>query len=249
MRRLLVALGLCAATLAGSAAVALAAGPTGDAATIAYVRAVDANADAQRAMQVTQTGYMTFTSEGGPSPTFSYQWGFGVVPVGSVPAAELITFAQHLGTVVWVTDVLTPNVTRCTASRSCASIVPLELLVTRKAAFAGLLDGPGATVSCFDREPLRNVPYRAGGRWWAAVGDYRPMVTRGNQRLVTDTYAWADGQHVTEHDSIDVASRLFAAATYRVGRGVQPGAVAFSFAQHDAPLAATPAAPRVHLCP
>ena len=66
--------------------------------------------------------------------------------------------------------------------------------ITRVAAFAGLVDGPGGAVGCFVREPFANVPYRAGGRWWTAIGDFRPMVLRGNQVLVTVTYAWSDGQ-------------------------------------------------------
>ncbi len=246
-----LALGACALGVVAGVLVpasARAAGPVGDPTTIAYVKAIDANTDAQRGMQILQTGYMTLASRGGSHPVLSYRWGFGTVPAGSVRAKETITYAQSGGRVAWLDDVLTPNVADCAASPTCRRTVPLELVVTRTGAFAGVIDGPNDAVSCFHRESFDAVPYRAGGRWWSAVGDYRPMVERGNQRLVTDTYAWADAQHVTEIDSIDVATRLFAASSFHVARGSSSAEPAFGFAQGDTALTTTPTAPKVLLC-
>ena len=92
------------------------------------------------------------------------------------------------------------------------------------------------------------MPYRAGGRWWTAIGDYRPMVVRGNQILITDTYAWSDGQHVVERDSVERSTNLFAASTFHVGRGTAADEIAFGFDQADTALSYAPPAPKVTLC-
>jgi hypothetical protein len=240
---------LCAAApLVVGATAALAAGPTGNPTTIAYVRAIDANTNIQRGMQISQTGYMTLASHGGAKPSFSYQWGFGTVPAGSVPAKETITYAQHDGRVVWIADLVQEDVADCSASATCKDVVPIELLITTHAAFAGVVAGPGAAVACFDRESFNDVPYRAGAPWWTVVGDYRAMVERGNQRLVTDTYSWSDGRHVTEVDSINVSLRLFNGSSFHVGEGASTDQAAFGFTQHDTALADTPHAPPVTLC-
>jgi hypothetical protein len=232
----------------GTAAVALAASATGDPATIRLFRDVAATTNAQPAMQMVQSGYMTESDHLGAPSTFSYRWGFATVPKGFVRASEAITYAQHAGRVVWVTDVLTGAAPGCPQGSGCASATPIELLITRVAAFAGLVDRPDGAVGCFVREPFSNVPYRAGGRWWTAIGDFRPMALRGNQALVTLTYAWSDGRHVVERDSIDRASDLFNASNFHVGRGVGAGQAPFSFAQMDTALSYAPPAPRVTLC-
>jgi hypothetical protein len=236
------------ALLLGSATVALGAGAAGDGAAIRLFRDVAANTHAEPAMQITQTGYMTESAHPGSSRSFSYRWGFGAVPRGSVAASEAITYAQHLGRVVWVTDVLTGTAPGCVRAAGCPRLTPIELLITRVAAFAGLVDDPGGAVGCFVREPLANVPYRAGGRWWTAIGDFRPMAQRGNQVLITLTYSWADSRHVVERDSIDRSTNLFTASSFHVGRGRGATGAPFSFGQSDAPLSYAPPAPKVTLC-
>lgn len=236
------------AVLVGTATVALAAGATGDGATIRLFRDVAANTNAQPAMQIVQTGYMTESAHVGSPSTFSYRWGFAAVPRGFVRATETITYAQHDGRVVWVTDLLAGAAPSCAAGTRCEPPTPIELLITRVAAFAGLADGPGGAVGCYVREPFANVPYRAGGRWWTAIGDFRPMVLRGNQVLVTVTYAWSDGRHVVERDSIDRAANVFTASSFHVGRGTGAGQAPFSFAQMDTALSYAPPAPAVALC-
>lgn len=236
------------AMLMATATAALGAGATGDGAAIRYFRDVAANTNAQPAMQVVQSGYMTESGHVGSPRSFSYRWGFGGVPRGSVRSTETLTFAQHGGRVAWVTDVLTATAPGCHAPTGCTQLTPIELFVTRVAAFAGLEDGPGGTVACFVREPFRNVPYRAGGRWWTAIGDFRPLAVRGNQVLVTVTYAWSDGQHVVERDSVDRSSSLFTASSFRVGKGTAVRDAPFSFAQRDAALPYAPPAPKVTLC-
>jgi hypothetical protein len=240
-----------AACLGAVAPAALAAGPTGDTATIALVRAIAANTNAQTAIEIVQSGYMTESRHVGTPASFSFRWGYGGVPSGSVRATETITYAQWHGDVRWLTDVLRAVPAACPKGQTCPpgpSIAPIELFVTRAAAFAGVVDEPHGVVGCFEHESFKAVPYRAGEPWWSAVGDYRPKVTRGNQTLVTDTYSWADGQHVTEIDSIDNKTRLFSASVFHVARGASAALVGFSFAQRDTALATAPAAPRVTRC-
>jgi hypothetical protein len=237
-----------AAVLVGTATVAFAASATGDPATIRLFRDVAANTNAQPAMQVVQSGYMTESAHVGAPSTFSYRWGFAAVPKGFVRATETITYAQLAGRVVWVTDVLTGAAPGCQQAAGCASERPIELLITRVAAFAGLVDRPDGVVGCFVREPFTNVPYRAGGRWWTAIGDFRPVALRGNQALVTLTYAWSDGRHVVERDSIDRTTVLFSASSFHVGSGAGAGQAPFSFAQVDTALSYAPPAPAVTLC-
>jgi hypothetical protein len=239
---------LAAAAVLAAGSDALGAGATGDPATIRYVRAVAATTNGQPAMLLSQTGYMAESATPGGPGSFSYRWGFGTLPPGWVHASEAITVAQHLGRVVWLTDVLTAAKPGCTATSGCPQLTPIELFVTKAAAFAGLVDGPSQTVGCYVRERMANVPYRAGGRWWTPVGDFRPMVVRGNQVLVTVTYAWSDGQHVVERDSIEASTRLFTASSFHVGPGTTKAATAFSFAQNDAVLSYTPPAPKVTVC-
>ena len=174
------------AVLVGTAAVALAAGATGDGATIRLFRDVAANTNAQPAMQITQSGYMTESARVG-SPSVL------LVPLGVRGACRRASSAPPRrsptpsidGRVVWVTDVLDGSAPGCAAASGCPQPTPIELLITRVAAFAGLVDDPGGAVGCFVREPFTNVPYRAGGRWWTAIGDFRPMALRGNQALIT----------------------------------------------------------------
>jgi hypothetical protein len=246
-RRSLAAL-LVGVTVLATASTALAASATGDPATIRLFRVVAATTNDQPAMQVTQTGYMTESAHVGSPSTFSYRWGFGIVPKGYVHSTETITYTQKAGRVVWVTDVLTATAPGCHAPSGCPQLTPIELLITKVASFAGLEDGSGGAVDCFVREPFSNVPYRAGGRWWTAIGDYRPMVVRGNQVLITDTYAWSDGQHVVERDSVDRSANLFTASTFHVGTGSTASEVAFGFAQTDTALSYAPAAPKVTIC-
>jgi hypothetical protein len=244
--------------LGGGASVALAdqasgdaatgGGATGDPAAIRLVRDVAANTNAQPAMQIVQSGYMTEAAHVGSPASFSYRWGFGAVPRGYVRSTEAITYAQHLGRVVWLTDELTATAPGCHHPTGCRQLAPIELLVTRVAAFAGVVTSEQGSVGCFEREPFSRVPYRAGGRWWTAIGDYRPLTVRGNQVLVTDTYAWSDGQHVVERDSIDRATRLFSASSFHVGRGAHASEPPFSFAQRDAALSYVPPAPKVTIC-
>ncbi len=239
---------LAAAVLVGTATVALGAGATGDGATIRLFRDVAATTNAQPAMQIVQTGYMTESAHVGSPSTFSYRWGFAAVPKGDVRATETITYAQLGGRVVWVTDLLTGFAPGCAGTTGCPALRPIELFVTKVAAFAGLVDGPDDAVGCFVREPFANVPYRAGGRWWTAIGDFRPVALRGNQALVTVTYSWSDGRHVVERDSIDRSTNLFAASAFHVGGEPQPGEAPFSFAQADTSLSYAPPAPKVTLC-
>lgn len=231
------------------APVAGAAAPTGDPATIAFVRAIASNTNLQPAIVLLQTGYVTESSHVGTPATFSYKWGFGGVPSGSVRATETITYVQAHGRVVWLTDVLRAVRPTCSAGTSCPPVpAPIELFVTKAIAFAGVVDRTHGGVGCFEHESFNSVPYRAGQHWWTAVGDYRPKIIRGNQTLVTDTYAWADGQHVTELDSINNKARLFGASVFHVAHGAAPKEVGFSFAQKDTALASAPRAPSVTRC-
>jgi hypothetical protein len=246
--RVALSMMVAAAVVATASTVALGATATGDGAAIRLFRDVAANTNARPAVQVVQSGYMAETAHVGSPASFAYRWGFGAVPKGFVRSTETITYAQHQGRVAWVTDVLTAAAPGCHRASGCPQLPPIELFVTRVAAFAGVVGGPNGAVGCFEREPFANVPYRAGGRWWTAIGDFRPLIVRGNQVLVTVTYAWSDGQHVIERDSIDRTTRLFTASTFHVGRGTAAAEPPFSFAQRDTALTYTPPAPAVSIC-
>jgi len=246
-RAALLAAIACASALA--AAPALAAGPTGDPATIATYRAVVAATNAKGVVVVTQSGYMSLSARASRPATFTWTYGQGHVAAGFRAATETITLAQAKGRVVWLADYVVPAA--CSAANPCTAngaMPPIELLVTPHAAFAGVVTGAHAAVACFRREPFTSVPYRAGGPWWSVFGDFRPEVTRGNQILVTLTYSWGNGRHVTELDSIRATPGLFAASAIHVARGAAAGQPAFSIAQSDAYPAVVPAAPKVSLC-
>ncbi len=223
------------------------AGPTGSAAAIELFESVAANTNAQRAIELAQSGYMTMRTTITPT-SFAYEFGYGGVPKGYVRADEAITYAQHDGKVVWVRDVLTADPRSCARDPACVPGSSLELFVTKHAAFAGDVDEPNGIVGCYERESFDDVPYRAGGPWFTPVGDFRNVRTHGNQALLTITYAWPDGQRVTEHDSIDLAAQLFAAATIHVARGSKSTELALGISEQDTALTTTPHAPRVALC-
>jgi len=249
-RRLVLATAaVCTAAVVSATATVVAAGPSGDPATIALYRSAAATTDARGAVVISQSGYMTVTVRPGAPATFSWTYGRGSVPAGSRAADETLTLAQAKGKVVWLTDYVAAA--PCTVAQPCATTTkmpPVELLVTPHAAFAGVVTGPHAEVACFRRVPFTAVPYRAGVAWWSAFGEFRPKVTRGNQILVTVTYAWGDGRHVVERDSIGAAARLFSGSALHVAAGTYPPTPAFSVSQRDAYPTVVPAAPRVALC-
>jgi hypothetical protein len=195
-----------------------------------------------------QTGYMTMSSKVGQTSKFHYDWGFGAVPKGYVPAKETITYAQSHGRILWMTDLLTPRTPTCAMGTACVLDPPIQLFVTRAAAFAGLATGVGGSVGCYLREPFHAMPYRAGAPSWQTSGAFHPMVAHGNQVLITTSYTWSDGQLVTETDSVDATTRLIKASVFHVGAGPRTGEPAFGYAETDAALPHAPAAPAVALC-
>jgi hypothetical protein len=233
---------------AASFAPAALAGPTGNEPTINFFSGVVARMVAVPAIVEVQTGYMTMASKSGQTSSFHYDWGFGAAPKGYVPAKETITYAQNHAKILWMTDLLTPRSPACAAGTPCVLDPPIQLFVTRTAAFAGLATGAGGAVACYIREPFRAMPYRAGVQSWETSGAYLPMVAHGNQVLITTSYVWSDGQPVTETDSVDATTRLIRASVFHVGAGPRTGEPAFGYAETDAALPHAPAAPAVTLC-
>lgn len=226
---------------------AVGAGPTGNAAAIRAFDAVAAHADALPAIRIRQSGYMTMRAA--PAPGTEFRFGYGGVPKGYVRADETLTYVQHDGKVVWLTDVVVPaSGARCSKGQTCTSVAPVELFVTTKAAFAGVIDHPRGVVGCFEHESFADVPYRAGTPWWTARGDFHHLATRGSVGLFTITYAWPDGQHATERDVANLAKETFVGSGVRVANGAAPDEVALSISERDAVLVVAPHAPKVVRC-
>jgi hypothetical protein len=240
-----ICLALTAAVL--PTASVLGAGPTGSAPAIALFESVASTMNAQPAVRIHQTGYMELSATTRPE-RIAFRFGYGSTLKGYVRASESITYAQHRGVVVWVRDVVVPVATSCASGASCPVVSPIELFVTRHAAFAGVIDEPGAQVGCYEREPPDAVPYRAGAPWWTAAGDFHALVVRGNEGLLTVTYAWPDSQHATERDAVNLAKQRFVRSTIRVAKGPSGTEPAFTIVETDTVLAAAPHAPKVARC-
>ena len=226
-----------------SAVPALAAGPTGDRAAIVLFRAAARATNDLPAYVVSQSGYVRIADSLGPRRTVHWAWGFDQGERGYRPATERIELVQRAGKVLWLEDTLTPVPAPCHAEK-CAPVLPIQLVITRTAAFAGLISS-GTAASCVVREPLAKVPYPAGFAWWAPVGRLSPAVRAGALTAITSRFS-SGGQAVTETDWLRASSRLFDKSVVRFAAG--DGRHAFTYESRDARLPTTPRFPALTLC-
>jgi hypothetical protein len=229
-------LALLAATPAG------AEGPSGSPASIALFKAASRATNALPAYVVAQSGYLRVKDSLGPVRTIHFAWGWAQFQPGYRAASERLVLVQRKGTVRWLEDTLTP--TPCGTTSRCPHMVPIELLVTTKAAFEGLVSS-GTSASCFERVGLAHVPYPAGGAWWAPVGHLAPPALDGALTEITSRFT-SGGQPVTESDWLHTTSRVFAKSVVRVAKG--GGRKAFTYRNTDTALRRAPRFPRLILC-
>jgi hypothetical protein len=241
MRAFVAAAVFAAVALAASAA--LAAGPTGDPATIALYREAVAATNALPDYVQSQSGYVRIEDSLGPKRFAHWAWGWDQVQPGYVAATEQLVLVQHRGRTVWIDDTLTASTKGCGSPR-CRQAVPIELVITRTRAYYGLISS-GTHASCFVRESLRDVPYAVGSPWWSVVGAFSKAQPDGRDTEVTSRFA-AGGQLVTESDWITNASRIFARSVLRLAVG--SGHPAYAYRNTDTRLAAAPHLPALTPC-
>jgi hypothetical protein len=205
-----------AAVVVLAAAPAAATGPTGDGRSITLFRLAARTTDALPAADVTQSGYVRIADSLGPVKQAHWAWGWAQYKAGYRPATEHLVLVQRRGRTLWLEDTMVPVAAQCSGTK-CAQVLTIQLLITRTAAFYGLVSS-GTTAPCFTRVALSRVPYVAGTPWWAVFGDLAPAIQEGTQTEITSRYA-SDGQAVTEADWIGVRSHRFAKTTVRAARG------------------------------
>ena len=240
-------LGACALAIALSTTAAVAepaAGPTGSRAGIALFRAAAHATNALPAYIQSQSGYVRISDSLGPKRTAHWAWGWDQFQPGYYPAIERIVIAQRHGRTVWIDDVLTASTKGCHSPR-CRQAVPIQLVITRTQAFYGLISS-GSTASCFVREPLRHVPYAAGGAWWSTLAGHYDAPTPSRSSLEVTSQFTIGGQAVVESDWVARSSHLFDKSVLHIARGrAHP---AFSYSNSDARLARAPHLPPLTLC-
>jgi hypothetical protein len=242
VRRTIAALAAIS-TIALCATTALAAGPTGDPAAIAFYRHAVRATNALPAYVQSQSGYVRIDDSLGPKRFAHWAWGWDQFQPGYVAANERLVLAQRGGHTVWIDDTLTASTKGCSSPR-CRQAVPIELVITKAAAYDGLISS-GTHASCFVRESLRNVPYAVGSPWWATVGEFSKVQPDGSLSEVTSRFS-AGGQLVTETDWISNGSNLFARSVLRLAAGT--GRPAYGYRNTDAQVASSPKLPALTLC-
>ncbi len=240
------ALGVLAGSVAVSfgATAALAAGVSGDPASLALYRSAVRATNALPAYVQRQSGYVQISDSLGPKRTVHWAWGWDQFQPGFHPATERILIVQHDGRVAWIEDTISASSKGC-HSPSCRKALPIELLITPTKDFDGLISS-GSSASCFVAVTPNHIPYSAGVPWWSTAGDYQPSQRHGSLTEVTSTYK-SGGQELTESDWITTSTKRFDKSVFRIAKG--HGHPAFSFRNADAPLAATPTFPAFSLCP
>lgn len=240
------ALGVLAASLALTlgTTVALAAGASGDPASLALYRSAVRTTNALPSYLQRQSGYMEISDSLGPKRVVHWAWGWDQFQRGFHPATERILIVQRAGKVAWIEDTLSASTKGC-HSPSCRKALPIELLITPTKDFDGLISS-GSTASCFTVVSPNHVPYSAGIPWWTTAGTYQPEQPHGLLTEVTSTYR-SGGQALTEQDWITTSTKQFDKSVFKIEKG--HGHPAFAFRNADVPLAATPRFPRISLCP
>lgn len=224
--------------------VAVASGPSGDPATIAYYEHAVTNTNNLRAYQIAETGYTRIFAALGKSGLISgWVWGTSQFTKGYFPSTEKVIFVQSAGKLVWFVDTLRPIVPPCHA-QLCSSSYPIQFFASKSGAFEGVVY-PHSIVSCYHRVLPKNLPFTIGRSYWSVFGKFLPMIVQGSQTLVTSTFTLAQ-RNYTETDSIDSMSKLFTKSIVKVSPGL--GLPGFTYHQSDTVLSAIPAVPRITLC-
>ena len=241
MRRVVASLAVLGAVALG-ATTALAAAPTGDPQAIATYRQAVAATNALRGYVQSQSGYVRIQDSLGPTRYAHWAWGWDQFQPGYHPATEHLVLAQRGGRTVWIDDTLSAAPKGCRSPR-CRLAVPIEIVITRTRAYYGLISGSKSY--CFTREPLSDVPYTVGYRWWTTAGQYAKARPDGPLTEITSRFTIVH-QPVTESDWITTSTHLFAKSTLRFAAG--GGHLAYAFHNVDVQLTAAPHLPKLTLC-
>lgn len=242
--RVAIALGAVALLVGGAVAPASAAGTTsGNPTAIRLYRQAASVMNHLPAYVVSQHGYVRIRDSIGRHRATSWAWGQDQFQPGEEATNEHLVLVQRDGRVAWLEDTLRP-VRTCAQGGVCPTILPLEFVITPSADWVGIVSS-GTSAACFTREPLRDLPYAAGGAWWFALGNYAAPVTTGPTTLLTARYP-NSGQAETERDWMRTSTRRFTRSVFDVARSSRHRA--FRFAAGYAALRARPAAPRITLC-
>lgn len=255
--RVALMMGVVGVTLLAPVGASNAATPrwSGNAAAIALYRQAVAATNALATLQDVYHGYYWMWDNAtalGDRGSFNLRWGYATKPVANMVAAtatEVIHSAA--GKQSWYTVVFTPT---CASGSNCvSSMKPIEFYIAPGGGYWGFAKSAGH-VSCWNRA-ARDAPWInkdfvvSTSGTWSTYGHFLPLITRGNQILVTSTYvSHQDGATVTETDSINASTKLFTGSTYRVSRSTHPVYAAHRYAVVETDLTSSPSAPVLHLC-
>jgi hypothetical protein len=225
---------------------------SGNAAAVAYYRTSVAMTNSQPVFQDVTTGYYWFwddASVGGAKSRFGLFWGYATKPAADMVRAQATSEIQMVGgKQSWFTITFA---SLCSGSICGSSIAPMELYVTKGGDYYGYYASGSNQVGCWNKATgsyafIGNAFYPSTG--WRTFGKFSPIVTKGNQVLITSTYPISDGSKVTETDSIDSATKLFTGSTYHVSRSTKPVNAPFSYSVVETHPSTTLTAPTVTLC-
>jgi hypothetical protein len=232
-----------AATLAGfGIGVASALRPTGNAAAIAYARAVAKTYTHVSAVAYSQAGYVVMRSVGGQAPGFSWSWGTGAVPAGWVRSAEQALVGLRRGRVAWFADLLSAQ--HCQSATACPD-PPVLIVVTARGGYWRLYL-PGRKYACY-RALHGTTPLTLGQPFVSVGGHFGRLVLKGTSVYTHYTYPWNGDRTATETDTISILSGLVTATQVTVSKRSRRSGPGFSFAAVYASVAHA-APPRIRLC-
>jgi hypothetical protein len=228
-----VGIGLAAAGPALAATV-LSGNPRGVKLAHSVVRAMS-----QARVQVySQTGFAAMHSFEGKVSSFSWEWGSGNTPAGSVRAREhAVVWLRHGRVRVWM-DQLTP-----VCGPGLCNQVPAVLVLTHSGRYFAF--GTPSSHTCFGQVTGR-FPVAYGGVSWGVLGKVQAPVKAGATTKLSYVYPWAVHQVASETDVIANSSSRVRSG--RVSVSAAGSAHAFVFSFHYSYPAHSPKQPHVVLC-
>ncbi len=211
---------------------------SGNQAAISYFRLVSQATSRMAAQQLTLVGVEAIKDDVSGSAG-SYSWsvsldelGGATVPSGYVPATEQVTVAAKAGLITWASNLEVPLGCPSPSAPTCTS-------KTDNITFLYLLTGAGmfthavhpdlcwekfSTGSFLDGGDFSDLYNTGGPSGYQLYGDYLPLLHAalgfGHATVVvTSTYGIADGQTVTEQDTVDPATHLPISTFIKVAAG------------------------------
>ena len=205
-RRSILVLAVLAAAMGVVSVAAGARKPTGDPATIAFYRHVQAAYRSAHAITATRHGFLSYTAASASS--FRYSLG-EKAPAGNRAATESLLFLLRNGRITTFVDIA-----------KAPGLPALTYIENANGAWANVATTPGA---CYYKEP--RIPGFWGQQLVGVFGDFSPMRRSGSTIIVHSTYPWGTtGAEMSEVDRISATSKLLLSET-----GHLIGGAAFSW--------------------